>query len=333
MIDRFPKTWTPWYLRLLLAALLMFGSEILLWIDPLGRDVGEWLLLIPGYIALAALLLDLATRYRIRDVYDAMALLAINGLLVGLLLNPQLALEEIPDTLVNRALGGYALLGLEMFGLFLALTGGHIRRYRRNLHLSSLWIGFYWGVWARWMPEYAGLTTRQIPLGTLLAVGGIGLIPILILFILSVKRSANLTPPDLRLSVIEWGGVLVVLVLLFMIRAAQNANIGNSFAWIAILIVLSYGVLWFRRRDKGKTLLDEHIPPTPLSWPSIGLTLVIFAGSTIVAYRLPLVELFGLNQFSLMTLGFAGVGLGWLPLIAMVLGVQALDRQARTGKL
>ena len=62
-------------------------------------------------------------------------------------------------------------------------------------------------------------------------------------------------------------------------------------------------------------------------------SLAIFAGSTIVAYRLPLVELFGLNQFSLMTLGFAGVGLGWLPLIAMVLGVQALDRQARTGKL
>jgi hypothetical protein len=33
----------------------------------------------------------------------------------------------------------------------------------------------------------------------------------------------------------------------------------------------------------------------------------------------------------MMTVGFAGVGL--LPLIAMVLGVQALDRQARTGKL
>ena len=131
----------------------------------------------------------------------------------------------------------------------------------------------------------------------------------------------------------EWGAVLIILVILFMIRVAQGQNMSAALPWVTALILLSYGILWFRRQNSGKTLLDNHWPPTPLAWGWTVLAGAIFVLTTVVAYALPLVNLLGLNQFSLMTLGFAGVGLGWLPLIAMVLGVRALDRQSRTGRL
>jgi hypothetical protein len=130
-------------LRLLMAALLLFGSEILLWIDPPARAFTDWLLLVVGYVALGALVLDLAARYRIRSVYDAMLVIAIYALCAGLLLNPQTALADFPRTFMTRVLGAHGLLGLEMFGLFLALTNGTGRRTRRLLPGSSLWVGFY----------------------------------------------------------------------------------------------------------------------------------------------------------------------------------------------
>lgn len=333
MLERFPRTLSPWFIRLLLAALLLFGSEVLLWINPPGLSIGEWLLRVAGYLALAALLLDLAVRYRIKDVYDAMTLLAIYGLLNGLLLNPQVGLAEVPDTVVNRVLGGHGLLGLEMFGLFLALTNGQNARYRRLGVVAAIWLGFYWGVWVRWSPVFSALTPENVPLSTMLAWGSGGLLSLLVLYQMTVRWAAGIAPPELRLSVVEWGAALVILLALFVIRAAQDALPSDGLLLILALTAGCWAVLWFRRSERGRTLLDGHVPPVPLGWGWIALMTGLFLGSSVLAYGLPLVELLGINQFSLMTLGFAGVGLGWLPLIAMVLGVRALDQQARTGQL
>jgi hypothetical protein len=334
VIERFPKTLSPWYLRLFLAVLFLFGAEVLLWVNPLHRAPSEWLLLVSGYIALAALVLDLATRYRIRDVYDVMTLLAIYGLLVGLLLYPRTGLAEVPDTIINRVLGGQSLIGLEMFGLLLALTGGHNQRYRRLMLPASLWLGFYWGVWGRWSSVFnPTLYPQATPIETMLLIVGVSIAVILGLFALTTRRIKHLTPPDWRLSVIEWGAVSVTLLLLFLIRASQNVISDGALVLVLVLIIVCLGTLWFRRQERGQMLLDAHLPPTSLDGRWLTLALLIFVGSGVLAYHLPLVELFGLNQYSLMTLGFALVGLVWLPLIAAVRSVQALDRQSRTGKL
>lgn len=338
MPERFPRTLSPWFLRLLLAALLMFGSEVLLWSDPAGLALGEWLLRLPGYLALAALLLDLAERYRIKDVYDAMTLLAIYGLLNGLLLSPAIGLAEVPDTVVNRVLGGHGLLGLEMFGLFLVLTNGQNQRYRRLALVAAIWVGFYWGIWVRWSPQFTTFTPNPVTVSSLLiwALGGLG--AILTVYLLALRRTGvqteqPLSALDLRLSVIEWGLVLIVFLLLFIIRAAQNVIPTGGLLLILVLLIGCWAVLWFRRSERGQTLLAAHVPPLPLSVGWIGVITLTFVVTSLIAYHLPLVTLFGLNQFSLMTLGFAGVGLGWLPLIAMVLGVRALDHLARTGQV
>ena len=75
-----------WFYRLLLAVLLLFGSEFLVWLNPFQRPLTDWLLLGVGYLALACLLLDLAVRFRLRNLYDVMVLAAIYGLLSSLLL-------------------------------------------------------------------------------------------------------------------------------------------------------------------------------------------------------------------------------------------------------
>jgi hypothetical protein len=333
MPDNFPKTLSTWYLRALFAVMLLFGSEMLLWLNPLGRALGDWLPLLVGYLALSALILDLAARYRIRDVYDAMTLLAIYGLLNGLLLNPDTSLVLIPDTLVNRVLGGHSLLGLEMFGLLLVLTGGHLRRYRRLLLMGCLWLGFYWGVWVRWSPGFTDISDIEVPLTTLLAIGSAFLLAIYLLFRVAVLRTHDLTPPDLHLSVVEWGGVLVTLIGLFMLRVAQGYITSGALIVVTVLVIGGMTVLWFRRSARGKMLLDGHIPAYPLHRRRILISGVIFLIMAALGFILPLVNLWGINQFFLMTLGFAGVGLGWLPFIAMVLGVRALDRQSRTGKV
>src|SRR5258708_776960 len=95
---------------ILLALLLMFGSEILVWTNPAGRPILEWLLLIPGYVALSAVLLDFTVRYRIRDLFGVLLLAGIYSLSSALILNPASTLTDLPRTLVTRVMGAHGLI-------------------------------------------------------------------------------------------------------------------------------------------------------------------------------------------------------------------------------
>ncbi len=75
-----PKRYFGPGVYILLALLLMFGSEILVWTNPPGRPLLQWLLLIPGYLALSAVLLDFTVRYRVRDVFGALLLTGVYSL-------------------------------------------------------------------------------------------------------------------------------------------------------------------------------------------------------------------------------------------------------------
>ncbi|NWF69394.1 MAG: hypothetical protein HXY40_09935 [Chloroflexi bacterium] len=318
-----------WLLRLLLAALLIFASEVLLWTNILSRPPEEWLLRLIGYIALAALLLDLAERYRIREIYDVLPLTGIYGLCAGLLLHPQMALADFPRTLMTRVMGGHTLLAAEMFGLFLVLTGANNLRYRRLLLGFSLWLGFYWGIWMRWSPLLTDLSETPIDLLSSFLYAGVVLGAALILYIALLRRSAGLAPPQLRLSPAGLGITLILLLGLFIVRLWQNVLPLYVLPAFGILIVLCYAILWFRRPDRGRTLLDEHLPPRTPGWRWLVGASICFSGASIFSYNLPLVELFGFNQLSVMEWAFAAGGLLWLPAVAAVLSVRAIDRQGQ----
>ena len=165
-------TLNAWLLRVLFGVMLLFGNEILLWQDPHRHTLPEWGLLVMGYIAIGAITLDLAVRYRVNDVYLAMLMVCIGALFIGLLLNPTLMLADFPRHLLTRVIGASAFVSLEMWGLLLALTGGYIRRYRRLLIGFALAVGFNGGVWARYAWQLSTWSSAPADIGVMVLLGG-----------------------------------------------------------------------------------------------------------------------------------------------------------------
>ncbi|MEQ8671905.1 MAG: hypothetical protein RLP44_31585 [Aggregatilineales bacterium] len=318
-----------WLPRLLLAALFAFGSEVLLWLEPQQRPLMDWLYLIPGYIALATITLDLAARYCVRNVYDVMLLTAIYGLSAGFLLHPETSLIDFPRTLATRVLGGHTFIGFEIFGLFLVLTGGASLRYRRILLGGAFVIGFAWGIWVRWSPELTDRMAELASLETMFGVAAIFLLIIAALFLLTSRFSRTVTPPDFVLSPLEIAGVSIILILIFLVRAAEDAIVVTALLPGAGLILLCGGIIWSRESETQHTLLDSHFPPVPLAWSWSLIALFIFSLTAAFVYNRPLVEIAGFNQLSLVEYVFAGLGFSWLPFVAAIISTRAVDRQYR----
>lgn len=316
-----------WSLRLLLAGLFLFTSEILLWLNPQDRTVTDWLVLIPGYIVLGVVVLDLASRYRIRDLYDTMALAAIYGLANAFLLNPDSALVDFPRTIATRALGGHGVMGLFAFGLFVTLTGGG--RYRLHLFGMAVNVGFAWSVWVRWSPELSERISQPISLETMFLYAGVIVAGLCVLFAVAIATRKGTAPPDLRLSPLGMAILGVVVMVIFILRAVQGLLDAESLLPMIALIVLAWAMLWFRHDARGNAMLDAHIPLRPLSPVWVGVALMIFSATAILVYNLPLVTILGINQLLVVDYVLAAAGFAWLPFLAAVIGLQAFERQYR----
>jgi hypothetical protein len=322
------QTIAVWLLRFLLATLLLFAGEVLLWMNLLARQPADWPVMLAGYVALAALLLDLAARYRIRDFFDAMTLAAIFSLSAGLLINPAFALEEFPRTLLTRVLGGYAAPGLLMFGLFLALTGG-AARLRLGVLAGTGLMGLLWGIRMRWTPELTGLFTQEIDLAVLVIAPALFLTGALLLARIAARRGAGLSPAAARLSLRGWSLLVVALLALFLLHVAREHIDEVALGVSLVILAQCWAVLWLRRPRRGSMLLAAHIPPAAPSWTWGGAMVMAFAGSVAVGYWLPLIEIDGWSLLALIEGGFTAVGFLWLPVIAVRIGARAIERQMR----
>jgi hypothetical protein len=340
------------HLRLLLALLLAFGSEVLAWSNPTGRPALEWLLVAPGYLAMSAILLDFVVRYRVRDLFGALLLVGLYALTAALVINPALMLNDMPRTLVTRVMGAHGLIAAEMFGLFLALMGGDNPRARRYLLIGAVIVALAWGLWVKGWPPEEGF--GEVSLAILLAygIGGAGLITLFRIFPLSVvsyvfNRGARLCAPPvrpessaeslgieaLRLSRTGWGVVTLVLGTLFIIRLAQGVIDGSALILIPLLMLLCWGIVWFRGRKTGETLLDAHIPPETLPLAAWSATVAVFLAVAVFAYNLPPIQVGEVTPVKFIGLGFTAYGLAWLPTVSLVLGLQSYLRQIQTRRL
>jgi hypothetical protein len=325
---------------LLLALLLMFGSEILVWTNPVGRPIWEWLLLIPGYLVLSAVLLDFIVRYRIRDIFGALLLTGIYSLSAALILNPSSTLNDLPRTLVTRVMGGHALIAAEMIGLFLVLTGGG--QSRRNLLIGCVIVGMAWGIWVKNWPLDEGFGAVSLPVMMSFGAGGIVLIAAYVYGVLprtSTPTTAIInSEPNDPLSVLllnrrGWLIVAAVLGVLLAVRLLQGQLSNIGLLLCPVLLVLCWGILWFRGRKRGDTLMDGRVPIRPLGLSNFLVAVVLFLGVAIFAYNLPDVKLGTLTPFTLIGLGFTAYGLAWLPTVSLVLGVQGYLRQLATRRM
>ncbi len=326
--------WSPsirhsWSIRLLLAALLGFASEVLLWTSPTTRPIFDWGLLALGYLALSSLLLELAARFRLRDVFGLLALAGIYGMLNGLILNPDSALIDVPRTLITRAMGAHAATGLIALALFLLLTRGGLRSRMTAIAALGLTliVGVGWGAWARWSPvEFAGLDASTPESLALVACISMALIALT----LAAARRVS-APVDLRLDARGWAFTLIVLIGLLVIHLAQGAIDPLSLAIIVTLTIFSIMICWFQQRKKGMTLLDP-VGSEPPSWAPVLLLIIVFAAAGVVGFSLPRGEL-SRDPLALIGALFTAYGLIWLPAVSIVLGARAFSRQARAMRL
>lgn len=326
-------------LVVLLAMLLLFGSEVLAWTNPPQRPLMEWLLLLPGYLAISTILLDLIVRYRVRDLFGGLLLAGIYSLVAALAINPSSMLNDMPRTLFTRVMGAHSLIAAETIGLFLVLTGAG--RSRSNLLIGCVVVGLAWGIWVKSWPVEEGFGAVSLPTMLAFGVGGVAVIGVLLYGILP-RLQVSLTSETsetgelldtLRLSSRGWTIVIFVLSALITIRWLSGEIDAAGLVLCPLLLVLCWAIIWFRGRKRGDTLLDGHIPTQPLPLTDLLIASVIFIGVGVLGYNLPDVKLGTITPLKLIGLGFTAYGLAWLPAVSLVLGVQGYLRQLATRKM
>lgn len=318
---------SAWPTRLLLAAVLAFCSEVLIWTNPPARSLADWALLVPGYVALSALLLEIAARYRLRDAFGVLALAGCYGMINSLILNPQAALIDVPRTLLTRALGAQGVAGLAGLALFFVLTGGLRRRSAQIATLAAATvIGLGWGTWAHWSPAaFSGLPASAPE--TLLLYGGLGFA----LIGLAWAGQRRVPSPDLRLTARGWALTIAVLGALLLIHLLRGEIDALALVVIVTLSAFSLMIIWFQMRKKGAALLDGS-RRTPLAWTTGALLVIGFALGGALGYGLPRGAA-AEDPLALISALFTAYGLIWLPAVAIVLGARAFTRQARAMRL
>jgi len=319
-----------WVVRLLLAGLLLLGNEILLWNNPQTHDPLEWGIRIIGYIVSATLLLDLAVRYRIRNVYDVMTLIVVHVMLVTMLIQPDVAFDAFPSKFIQRMLGAVGFVSIEVFGMFLLMTRASLKRGRILMIFYAIAIGFYWGIWSRWAPFRDVNDIEPIAFNIMLALFLIVGLIVLLLFWQMSRGHSVWQPEHLKLGQRELGAVGIVMVVLLFIRFAQGILSFGGMSLAGVLLALAIGILYYRKPEKAQMLMDKHFPPQPIHWLWVVLAGGIVIVSAFVSYHLPFIELDFFNQLWILELAFLGIGGIWLPLIAVVFSTEAIDRQSRT---
>lgn len=318
-----------WLSRLLLTILLFGSAEILPWATLEHTTLPDLLLRGVGYGLLVILLLDLAVRYRVRDLFDAMTLIALIGLLASLLITPDVTYADFPRTLATRALGSQTITTAVALGLFLVLI--HATPAYRSRALAGLaWIGFYWGTWMRWTPIYGTLFQQPVPLGQMFAIMGIWMGSVLFIYGMLLRSRAPFDPNAFRLLLTPFLLLVAALLSLFGVQASRRLLDATALFITLILIGFSWLVLWFRRSPQHASLLETHFPiqPPPARW--FFLAAALFSAMTLLAYYLPLVGDIEHNQLWIMEIGYAAVGLIWLPAMACVIAVHGIDRVMRS---
>jgi hypothetical protein len=120
------------------------------------------------------------------------------------------------------------------------------------------------------------------------------------------------------------GGLLVIHLL-------QHTIDTLSLSVIVTLTVFSVMIIWFQKRSKGATLLDDMTNSAP-STRVLAVVVVGFALAGAVGYSLPRGEVAS-DPLALIGALFTAYGLIWLPAVSIVLGARAFTRQARAMNL
>jgi hypothetical protein len=246
--------------------------------------------------------------------------------LSSLLLNPETTLTDMPRTLFTRVLGAHTFAGLLMLVLFLRLVTPKKSSPLIGVAAGAA-VGLGWGTWARWSPTLLRADAADTPLAAMLI--NAALLVIVIAALLLIRRES--LRPAVRLQPLEWLGVGIVLIAYLIVRVLNNRIDSLSLVLIGTLVIFCLVLLWFLKRSKGQMLLDQVATGSP-PWRLLIALLAGFFLLALVGYGLPRGE-GAQDPIFLITVLLTGFGVAWLPGVSLAVGVQAVARQVRAGKL
>ena len=315
-----------WILRGMLAACLLFASEVIFWTDA-TRPVWGWGLLVPAYVAVAAVLLDLWVRFRVYDVFGVLVLAGTYGNLAATVLNPAVTLEGLPISLVTRIMGSQTVAGLLGLVLMLSLLRG---RAGRGVLIGAAGVGILWGVWVRGGVPLL-LNAPDVSLSVMMIAGilGGGLVVLLAYF------TRQLPLPDenaLKLAPTTWGVMLIVLAIPFTAYLLRGNITREAISYVVTILFLCVTILWFQARPSGTSLIADYLQSAPMPFPMWSTAIVILLAAGAGGYILPPPTTNDeIGILGALSVALGAFGLVWLPAVCLVLGVRAYRTSARTG--
>lgn len=314
--------------RLTLALLWAIGGEILPWSFPPDRAAFDWLLIIIGYVALSYALCDLAVRWNLRDLYGVAALGGLAALLYALFLNPQMALAEIPRTLVTRALGAEGILLMGMLLAWLILLGA--LPLRQLMLPIAVLMGLCWGTWVRYAPILTDLRAPVISADEFTVIGVACVLAIAAMAYLGARLQA-VAPKQLVLDNYEAIFVAAAAIALLYRQFDQGSIDATARGVVIGLIGICLAMQWFRK-DSTRSYFGRETQLRP-DWPLLISSLTAFLICAIVAFNAPIIGDEAFNQLSVVVLIFGVFGLTWLPGVAAILGLRAILREVSATQL
>ncbi|MDX2137926.1 MAG: hypothetical protein SF123_07500 [Chloroflexota bacterium] len=322
-----PITIVSWLSRIAFAALLAFGSEIVLWNTPQRRSALDVLLLIAGYLAVATLVLDFVVRYSLRSFFGVLLLGGIYGLVNALTLNPHTMLVDGAPNVAARALGGHTLNGIAIFAFVFWIAG-----YGRGWWTmpAAVIAGIVCGLLTDApfsMPDTSGhIFALMVGTVVTLSLGNL---------VLRAVLRTSVEPgwvESLRLGDIEITLVVASLAGLAAFRFSRGEGITWLWIFALVLLALCWATLWFGKRDKPVhyLLLLNNVRLRPSF--TVNAATSLFLLTTIAVSWLPR-DINGVDVPLVLRTAFTAVGLVWLPTLALVLGGRAILREVRALRL
>lgn len=265
-------------------------------------------------LALSALLLDLAARFRAHGLYGQLALAGVHGLAAVILFEPSVNAAGLPRLLVTHGLGAQTLVGLLMLTLWLTALSGRQSAQAIGAAAVTGAVGF---VWARGMPPIPSLILAVVMI--VLAVGFYGL---------TTRATPGPEPVDLSLP---WRGQAIAALILGAIaayRLSSGALDPLTLAMAAFLIVFVVVLLWFQRSKRTVSLLETALPPAPPRPIFLLVPVALILGAGLGAILTPNLQLRdGLDAV------VTAFGIVWLPAMSFAIGARAMLRQVRAQQL
>ena len=242
--------------------------------------------------------------------------------------DPQMALVEIPRTLVTRALGAQGILLMGMLLLWLLLLG--VLPLRRLMLPLSVIMGLCWGTWVRYAPILTDLRAPIISADAFTLVG-VGCALAIAFMVYIGRRLPPVTPEELTLDSYEAGFIAAVTIAL-LYRQFDRGVIDNVSGGIVIgLVAICLGMQWFRK-DSTRTYFNREVQLRP-DWPLVASGLIAFLICAAIAFNAAIIGDETFNQLSVVVLIFGVFGVTWLPGVAAILGLRAVLREVSATQL